>query len=705
MKTLQKLATVFFAMLLTVHASLQAQSKTLLIDFGSGGALSASPDVNGRHWNNFTESNYLLSNMNLRAADGSSSGASMRITGLYAGANANGTTMPDSATLGNLSLASATSDSFYVAKGNVLTVLLGNLPQSGLFRVTLFGSRDHTDVRTTRYEVIGQGSLIQSLGTSGPNLGLSPQPHANRSGICRFENIAPRADGTLQINISALAGDWGYLNALQVDLVNDASFLPPLGQVFVHGSFRENSTLQARYLLSNTPVTCQYTWETSSGPGAEPVTVSQNSSYSLTAADVGRFIRCRVTGFITSTPDTQIQTVSTQWFGPVRSSQFLSIYHIGNSLTRLTNIPMQLGQLSSNEGRPSLSGMQLADGRTIRFQWDNGLIGGAELSTGSRSREQIPTITWDIIILQPHSQEWQNTANINEFTEYARRFYQLSEYAGAQLYLYAYWPWQELPVTSQDQINTVFENVRKTISTNANRPALIIPAGQALRAVIEACGSGALTGYSRSSFYADYVHQTALGGYVTALTHYATIYKKSPVGLPASTLSAWAENQVVAIPPAVASRIQEIVWQVVQSYPNAGIGTTPTTPVTPPPVSPPPVVEPDPPFVTESASPSDQALLVYAFGSGPSGSLPVNANFPRPVSASAGTFAIEYTINPIAEGEGVVYTPHWSYDLKNWTLTQPTNTVISRTDNTVRIAWPNTSRWRFLRIHLAKPAQ
>jgi hypothetical protein len=268
-------------------------------------------------------------------------------------------------------------------------------------------------------------------------------------------------------------------------------------------------------------------------------------------------------------------------------------------------------------------------------------------------------------------------------------------------------------------INAAFEQIRSAISLNSAKPALVVPAGEVVRAILEDAQTGVLKDYntnnalSRSNFYIDNLHLGNLGAYAVALTHYATITKRSPVGLPNTAFDAnFYNDNVVSFNPAVVARIQQIVWDVVSSYPNAlAVNSSQAIPpwepvIVVPPVTPPPPVEPDPPFVTESATPSDAVLLTFAFGSGSQGSPAVLSNLPKPVAAgAAGQFAMEYTINPVAETEGVVYTPHWSYDLKNWTITQPANTVISRTDNTVRIAWPNTSRWRFLRIHLAKPAQ
>jgi hypothetical protein len=696
----------FILSLVSIQALL-AGSNAILVDFGSSGMQSKSSSANALLWNNIHDVNLAKTNSNLITTQGASSGVSLSITG-YNGVNINGTTVSDTSVLGSLSVSSATSDSFYVATGSVLSIKLGNLPADGSFRITLFGSRDVAEERSSLYKVTGLETVQSSHVASGSNIGLSPQLYANRNKVSRFENVRPRTDGSVVIDVRASTGAYAYLNALSIEMTNGASFLEPTGQVFVYGATENNSILWAKREALNTTSDGIYFWESVSFPGEQSVTINQSavgaSSYIVGEADIGRYIRCRISP--SNIAQTLFPSSVSNWYGPIRPSSYIACYHVGNSLTRLNNIPAQLLYLSANEPAPTFSGYQLADGRNIKFHWENGLLGGADLSLGSRAREEILTNSWNALILQPHSQEWQTASGIADLQEYSRRFYQLADARGMQVYLYLTWPWQTLSLSAQSQINSVTEQVRTNISINGSKPALIIPAGQALRAVIEACGSGALIGYSRSSFYADHVHQTALGGYVTALTQYATIYKKSPVGLPTSTLSPLADNTVVAIPVAVATRIQEIVWDVVRTYPNSGLIDSsepppPLPPVVIPPVVIPPVVEVDPPFLTESITPSDPELLAFAFGTGLMPTPIIQEHLPKAVaSTDPSLFTVQYTVNSNAESNGVIYTPNWSYNLKNWTLTQPADTTITRAGNTVRISWPKSSRWRFLRIHL-----
>ncbi|MFW6049745.1 MAG: hypothetical protein ACODAU_01150 [Myxococcota bacterium] len=59
----------------------------------------------------------------------------------------------------------------------------------------------------------------------------------------------------------------------------------------------------------------------------------------------------------------------------------------------------------------------------------------------------------------------------------------------------------------------------------------------------------------------DDIHPSALGAYYVGLVHYATIYRRSPVGLPAAN----------GVSPEVAEALQELAWQVVRSYPRSGV--------------------------------------------------------------------------------------------------------------------------------------
>ncbi|MBX3272391.1 MAG: hypothetical protein KF729_19180 [Sandaracinaceae bacterium] len=59
----------------------------------------------------------------------------------------------------------------------------------------------------------------------------------------------------------------------------------------------------------------------------------------------------------------------------------------------------------------------------------------------------------------------------------------------------------------------------------------------------------------------DDIHPSALGIYLAALVHYATLYRRSPEGLPA----------LVPLPEATNRALQRLAWDVVRAEPRAGV--------------------------------------------------------------------------------------------------------------------------------------
>lgn len=112
----------------------------------------------------------------------------------------------------------------------------------------------------------------------------------------------------------------------------------------------------------------------------------------------------------------------------------------------------------------------------------------------------------------------------------------------------------------------------------AGKPVWLIPAGQVMAAVVheaETQGIAELT--SRKQLFGltaegeqDMIHPGDLGLYLVALTHYAVLYGRSPVGLPAA-LHLADGTPANAPSPELARRMQEIVWQVVREQPLTGI--------------------------------------------------------------------------------------------------------------------------------------
>jgi hypothetical protein len=113
----------------------------------------------------------------------------------------------------------------------------------------------------------------------------------------------------------------------------------------------------------------------------------------------------------------------------------------------------------------------------------------------------------------------------------------------------------------------------------APRPVWLIPAGQVLAAFVRAVEArGGVPGIARREDLfgrnpdgaQDMIHLNDLGHYLVALTHYAVLYQRNPVGLPHALLRADG-TPAVAPSPEAARLMQETVWQVVTALPRTGV--------------------------------------------------------------------------------------------------------------------------------------
>lgn len=105
------------------------------------------------------------------------------------------------------------------------------------------------------------------------------------------------------------------------------------------------------------------------------------------------------------------------------------------------------------------------------------------------------------------------------------------------------------------------------------RPVWLIPVGQVMAKLVaeaETNPDGIAELKSRNDLFSDNIHPNDLGIYVVALTHFAVLYDRSPIGLPNQLLRADG-TPATAPSPELARQMQEIVWEVVQQIPETGI--------------------------------------------------------------------------------------------------------------------------------------
>jgi hypothetical protein len=106
--------------------------------------------------------------------------------------------------------------------------------------------------------------------------------------------------------------------------------------------------------------------------------------------------------------------------------------------------------------------------------------------------------------------------------------------------------------------------LREQWVTNITLPVRIVPCGDVLYALNQKMKAGQVPGFTDIvQVYADGIHFNDTGAYVVACTYFATMYKKSPIGLNAGI---YGINDT-----ALARGIETTVWEVVRVHPYAGV--------------------------------------------------------------------------------------------------------------------------------------
>lgn len=229
-----------------------ASATTILVDFGMTaghvqGSPTASPDTNGVYWNNATSTthggpvaggtglslNNLVTTANTATAvslafspdNGTADATDQqwlsagRANGGLVGSNP-GLTI-DGFTIG---VATATEDYFFSEIGPAALTISGLNP-NWVYDLSMFGTRNTTEVRITRYTVTDlNGTYMTSLQTSGTDLGGTGY-HGNVSTIASLDNLVPTAAGTLTLTIEGSGANprFSYLGVLGISVPEPSS--------------------------------------------------------------------------------------------------------------------------------------------------------------------------------------------------------------------------------------------------------------------------------------------------------------------------------------------------------------------------------------------------------------------------------------------------------------------------------------------------
>ena len=233
----------------------------------------------------------------------------------------------------------------------------------------------------------------------------------------------------------------------------------------------------------------------------------------------------------------------------------LHVLFIGNSYTYFNNLPEVFSKLAeAGHQKKVVYAMQAPGGFRLKDHW-----------TRTETRNALSTAKWDYVVLQDQSTlgttyyfEGKQLIPSDElFHPYAVDFAKAIKEAGAIPVFYLTWARKKLP-EDQAALNAAY--MRATRETKS----IMAPAGLAWAEVEK-------DNPAINLFYKDGSHPSPAGTYLNACVFYATIFGRSPVGLP-SRISGTPVNLdteklepgttavLVDLPSAEARTLQQAAW-------------------------------------------------------------------------------------------------------------------------------------------------
>ena len=271
----------------------------------------------------------------------------------------------------------------------------------------------------------------------------------------------------------------------------------------------------------------------------------------------------------------------------------LRVFHIGHSLVN-RDMPMMLEQLAG-PGHDHRS--QLGWGATLQSHWEADVpINGFEQENAhpryQDALEAVRSGKFDVLILT-EMVEIRDAIKYFNSPEYLRKWAREARTNRPDIRIYLYETWHRLDdkdgwLERLDQdLGRYWQGeilARGLAHGDTGGAVHIIPAGQVLARLVRAIegGQGVPGLKRREDLFAlnqdgtqDLIHLNDLGNYLVALTHYAVMYHRSPVGLPYALTK--ADGKPAVAPSAEAARLmQETVWEVVRSLPQTGVSPRPS---------------------------------------------------------------------------------------------------------------------------------
>ena len=254
----------------------------------------------------------------------------------------------------------------------------------------------------------------------------------------------------------------------------------------------------------------------------------------------------------------------------------IRVYHLGHSLVG-RDMPAMLQQLA---GHGHVYRSQLGWGTTLsqHLQGPDSVFGYTEENNHPHFEplaEMLVNADYDVLVftemigLDAAIRYHGSTAAVRQLVETAHA-------ANANLSFALYETWH--PLNEGDWLARISEDratmwepylLAPAIEAAGGKPVRIIPAGTVMAELVrrvEATAGGIGGMKNRYDLFSDDIHLNDFGHYLVALTHYASLYRRSPEGLPHNLRRADG-SPANAPAPELAMEMQRVVWQVVSSSP------------------------------------------------------------------------------------------------------------------------------------------
>jgi hypothetical protein len=216
------------------------------------------------------------------------------------------------------------------------------------------------------------------------------------------------------------------------------------------------------------------------------------------------------------------------------------VLFVGNSYTFAHHMPYLVKALARAAGeKPDLGvDMHAPGGATWQQHYEGGAVA-----------QRLKLKKYDYVVLQERSAGPLDAPA--DMHKYGQLLDEEVRKSGAKTILFLTWAYQHIPI-EQDQITREYKELAQ------RQQAKVAPVGQAWQAWLRDYPNVALHDPDKS-------HPNPRGAYLTACVFYATIYGKSPVGLP-GTLKGDNGEPLSGVLDNEARLLQQTAWDAVQGW-------------------------------------------------------------------------------------------------------------------------------------------